>query len=114
VNSHTELDRSFLALSHPVRRAIVERLVAGPATVGQASSGLGVSKPAVTKHLKLLESAGVVNRTVAGRTHVLRLEPQPLREASARPELPRPPWRATGRAMRQHLHQTPRRARVPE
>ena len=51
MHSQAELDRSFLALSHPVRRAIVERLVAGPATVGQASSGLGVSKPAVTKHL---------------------------------------------------------------
>ncbi len=78
MNNTAELDRSFLALSHPVRRAIVERLVAGPATVGQASRGLGVSKPAVTKHLKVLEGAGVVNRTIAGRTHVLRLEPQSL------------------------------------
>jgi DNA-binding transcriptional ArsR family regulator len=82
VNNTAELDRSFLALSHPVRRAIVERLVAGPATVGQASSGVGVSKPAVTKHLKVLEDAGVVNRTVKGRTHVLRLEPRSLSEVS--------------------------------
>jgi len=75
VNSQAELDRSFLALAHPVRRSIVERLVSGPATVGQASGGLGVSKPAVTKHLKVLQEAGVVSRTVAGRTHVLQLEP---------------------------------------
>jgi DNA-binding transcriptional ArsR family regulator len=82
VNNETALDLSFDALSHPVRRAIVERLVTGPATVGEASSGLGISKPAVTKHLKVLESAGVVRRTVRGRTHVLRLQPRPLNEAS--------------------------------
>ena len=77
-----ELDRSFLALSHPVRRAIVERLMAGPASVGRASGGLGVTKPAVTKHLKVLEDAGLVGRTVKGRTHVLQLEPQSLRGVS--------------------------------
>ena len=71
-----ELDRTFLALSHPVRRAIVERLEAGPASVARASGGLGVSKPAVTKHLKVLEDAGLVGRTVKGRTHVLRVEAQ--------------------------------------
>ena len=89
MNNTTELDRSFLALSHPVRRAIVERLVAGPASVGRASGGLGVSKPAVTKHLKVLEDAGLVGRTVKGRTHVLRLEPQSLREVSEWLELRR-------------------------
>ena len=84
-----DLDRSFLALSHPVRRTIVERLEAGPASVARASGGLGVSKPAVTKHLKVLEDAGVVGRTVKGRTHVLRLEPQSLREVSEWLELRR-------------------------
>lgn len=114
MNSQAELDRSFLALSHPVRRAIVERLVAGPATVGQASSGLGVSKPAVTKHLKVLESAGVVNRTVAGRTHVLRLEPQPLREASAWLELHRSLWRAKFESVERHLSESHERQEIPE
>ena len=114
MNSQAELNRSFLALSHPVRRAIVERLVAGPATVGQASSGLGVSKPAVTKHLKVLESAGVVNRTVAGRTHVLRLEPRPLREASAWLELHRLLWRAKFESVERHLSESHERQEVPE
>jgi DNA-binding transcriptional ArsR family regulator len=77
------LDRSFLALSHPVRRTIIERLAEGPATVGEATAGIGVSKPAVTKHLKLLEEAGAISRTVEGRTHRLRLGAQPLEEASA-------------------------------
>jgi uncharacterized protein YndB with AHSA1/START domain/DNA-binding transcriptional ArsR family regulator len=99
VNNYAELDRSFLALSHPVRRAIVERLVGGPATVGAASGGLGVSKPAVTKHLKMLEDAGVVTRTVDGRTHVLRLEPEGLRGASEWLGLHRSLWEAKFKAV---------------
>ena len=92
MNYSATLDRSFLALSHPVRRAIVERLTAGPASVGQASGGLGVSKPAVTKHLKVLEGAGLVRRSVNGRRHVLRIEPAALREASEWLELHRSLW----------------------
>ena len=103
MNNHAVLDRSFLALSHPVRRAIVERLVDGPTTVGAASSGLGVSKPAVTKHLKVLEGAGVVSRTVSGRTHVLRLEPRSLREVSEWLELHRSLWEAKFEAVERHL-----------
>jgi DNA-binding transcriptional ArsR family regulator len=103
VNNHAVLDRSFLALSHPVRRAIVERLVDGPASVGAASRGLGVSKPAVTKHLKVLEGAGVVSRTVSGRTHVLRLEPRSLREVSEWLELHRSLWEAKFEAVERHL-----------
>ena len=103
MNNQAELDRSFLALSHPVRRAIVERLVAGPATVGQATLGVGVSKPAVTKHLKVLENAGVVNRTVTGRTHVLRLEPRSLREVSDWLELHRSLWERKFETVERHL-----------
>jgi DNA-binding transcriptional ArsR family regulator len=114
VNYQRELDRSFLALSHPVRRAIVERLVTGPATVGEASSGLGVSKPAVTKHLRVLEDAHVVSRTVAGRTHVLRLEPQPLREASKWLELHRTLWEAKFAAIEEHLAEANDGQEVPE
>lgn len=103
MNSQAELDRSFLALSHPVRRAIVERLVAGPSTVGQASRGLGVSKPAVTKHLKVLEEACVVSRTVAGRTHVLRIEPRALHEAASWLGLHRFLWEAKFEAVEHYL-----------
>jgi DNA-binding transcriptional ArsR family regulator len=51
-----------------------ERLGAGPATVGDATAGFGVSKPASTKHVKVLQETGVVTRAVEGRTHVLSLE----------------------------------------
>jgi DNA-binding transcriptional ArsR family regulator len=73
---------SFKALSHPIRRGIVERLTAGPATVGEVTSDFGVSKPAISKHLKVLEETGVVSRVVEGRTHVLSLEPKALDEAA--------------------------------
>jgi DNA-binding transcriptional ArsR family regulator len=72
----------FRALSHPIRRGIVERLAAGPATVGEATGGFGVSKPAISKHLKVLEETGVVKRAVEGRTHRLSLEPEVLSVAA--------------------------------
>jgi len=114
VNNQAELDRSFDALSHPVRRAIVERLVAGPATVGKASAGLGISKPAVTKHLKVLEVAGVVSRTVHGRTHLLNLELRSLHEASSWLDLHRSLWEAKFEAVERHLVETHEGQEVPE
>jgi DNA-binding transcriptional ArsR family regulator len=72
----------FKALSHPIRRGIVERLAAGSATVGDATSGFGVSKPAISKHLKVLEETGIVTRAIDGRTHRLSLEPAALAEAA--------------------------------
>jgi DNA-binding transcriptional ArsR family regulator len=72
----------FRALSHPIRRGIVERLAEGPATVGDATDGFGVSKPAITKHLKVLEETGVVRREVIGRTHRLSLEPEVMSVAA--------------------------------
>jgi DNA-binding transcriptional ArsR family regulator len=72
----------FKALSHPIRRGIVERLGAGPATVGVATAGFGVSKPAISKHLRVLEETGVVRRKVEGRTHRLSLETEVLDEAA--------------------------------
>lgn len=65
---------SFAALGHPIRRGIVEQLARGPATVGAATRGFAVSKPAISRHLKVLEDAGVVKRTVVGRTHRLSLD----------------------------------------
>jgi DNA-binding transcriptional ArsR family regulator len=103
VNNQPQLDRSFSAFAHPVRRAIVARLALGPATVGEATGGLGVSKPAVTKHLKVLEEAGVVRRAVKGRTHRLSLEPQPLGDASEWLERHRLLWEAKFDAVERHL-----------
>ena len=58
----------------------MERLVRGPATVGEVTAGFGVSKPAITRHVRVLEEAGVVARTVEGRTHRLGLDFDALSE----------------------------------
>jgi DNA-binding transcriptional ArsR family regulator len=72
----------FRAVAHPVRRGIVERLAHGPATVGVVTRDFGVSKPTISKHVKVLEAAGVVVRRVEGRTHKLDLNVAPLVEAA--------------------------------
>ena len=83
---------AFTALAHPIRRELVERLSGGAATVGEASRGLGVSKPTISRHLKLLEDAGVVARTLDGRTHRLSLRPETLAEAAGWIESQRTRW----------------------
>lgn len=103
MNNTLSLDRSFLALSHPVRRTIVERLARGPATVGGATSGLRISKPAVTKHLKVLEEAGVIDRRVEGRTHLLSLRGRALADAEQWLELHRTLWEAKFDAVEREL-----------
>jgi DNA-binding transcriptional ArsR family regulator len=70
----------FKALAHPIRRGIVERLGTGSATVGEATRGFGVSKPVITKHLRVLEEAGIVVRRIEGRTHRLALDLDALGE----------------------------------
>ena len=80
--------------SHPASEPI--RLTNGatswPLLRNTGPAGLGVSKPAVTKHLKVLEGAGLVRRSVNGREHVLRIEPEALREVSDWLELHRALW----------------------
>ena len=83
---------TFTALAHPVRREIVARLSRGTATVGEASRGLGVSKPTISRHLKLLEDAGVVTRVVVGRTPRVGLRPETLAEAAEWIEEQRTRW----------------------
>jgi DNA-binding transcriptional ArsR family regulator len=83
---------AFTALAHPLRREIVERLSGGAATIGEATRGLGVSKPTITRHVKLLEEAGVVTRVVDGRTHKLGLRPETLADAAGWIESQRGRW----------------------
>jgi DNA-binding transcriptional ArsR family regulator len=103
VNNAAKLDKSFDALAHPVRRAIVERLARGPATVGEATRGVTVSKPAVSKHLKVLEEAGLIRREIDGRQHRLSLEARGLNAATRWLELHRTLWEAKFDAVERHL-----------
>lgn len=92
VNDDVELDARFGALAHPIRREIVERLAAGSATVGEATRTFPVSKPAISRHLRVLEEAGVVVRSVEGRTHRLRLHADALAPVATWTERQRALW----------------------
>ena len=95
----------FAALAHPMRREIVERLSDGPASVGEVTRGFGVSKPTISRHLKLLEEAGVVSREVDGRNHRLALRPDTLAEASEWIDRQRRRWEALFDVLGEYLEE---------
>jgi DNA-binding transcriptional ArsR family regulator len=75
------LDRVFGALADPTRRAIMERLATEEVTVGALAEPFAMSRPAVSKHLDVLERAGLVHRVADGRVNRCRFDGGPLREA---------------------------------
>lgn len=77
------LDVVFGALADPTRRAMLEHLTAGEATVGELAAPFDVSAPAISRHLRVLESAGLVARRREGRLHYCTLVPEPLEDAIA-------------------------------
>jgi len=82
VTSQRRLDRAFGALADGTRRAILSRLTRGDATVGELAEPFRVSRPAISKHLVVLERAGLVRRTREGRTSRCTLDLATMREAS--------------------------------
>ncbi len=90
--SDNALDRTFAAVADPTRRAILARLALGEASVGELGAPFAMSAPAISKHLKVLERAGLVAREKHGRVHRCRLDPGPMREASAWIEQTRRFW----------------------
>lgn len=76
------LDAVFGALADPTRRAILARLTAGDATVGELAAPFSMSQPAVSRHLKVLEQAGLISRTRRATARLSHLEAEPLREAT--------------------------------
>jgi DNA-binding transcriptional ArsR family regulator len=99
------LDRSFVVCSHPIRRGIIERLADGELTVGEATRDFGVSKPAISKHLKMLEEAGTIVRVIDGRTHRLRLRRRPLDDAYAWMTRQRELWERKLDTVEEYLHE---------
>ena len=75
------LDATFGALADPTRRAIVERLTRGEASVGELAGPFDISLPAISKHLTVLEKAGLIARTKEGRVRHCRLIEEPMRDA---------------------------------
>ena len=81
LNYPTPLDRAFQALADPTRRAMVERLSQGPASVSELKRPLVMSLPAVMQHLAVLETSGLVQSEKAGRVRTCRINPAALAEA---------------------------------
>lgn len=82
VEQDHHLDTAFHALSDVTRRSMLGMLAQGEATVGALAAPFAMSLAAASKHIKVLEDAGMIRREVRGRTHVCRLEPGPLASAS--------------------------------
>ena len=75
------LDKVFFALSDATRRAILARLAQGPATVGELSAPFDISAPAISRHMRVLESAGLLRRDIVGRVHHCTMQTEELSEA---------------------------------
>jgi len=78
-----QLDAVFSALSDPTRRAILSRLTEGDANVAELAAPFSVSQPAISRHLKVLEQAGLITRSRRATARLSHLEAEPLREATA-------------------------------
>jgi len=89
------LDATFLALADPTRRAILARLALGEASVTELARPFAISQPAISKHLKILERAGLVSVGKDAQRRPRRLEGRPLAEASAWNERYREAWEAS-------------------
>ena len=87
-----QLDTSFSALSDPTRRAVVEHLVTGPATVSDLAKPHDMALPTFMRHLKVLENSGLVRSVKKGRVRTCHIEPAPLMELQGWLEWQRRVW----------------------
>jgi DNA-binding transcriptional ArsR family regulator len=83
LNHQTQLDLTFQALADPTRRAMIERLAGGPASVSDLARPLNMTFPAVMQHLAVLEGSGIVLSEKAGRVRTCHIAPQALSQAEA-------------------------------
>jgi DNA-binding transcriptional ArsR family regulator len=90
-----QLDATFSALADPTRRAIVARLARGEATVMELAQPFDMSQPAISKHIKVLENAGLISRGRDAQRRPCRLEPQLLADASGWLDHYRETWERT-------------------
>ena len=100
-----QLSSTFAALADPTRRAILARLVSGEATVTELAAPFEMSLPAVSKHLKVLERAGLIARGRSAQWRPCRLEPAPLRDANEWLESYRQFWEDGFDRLDEHLRE---------
>jgi DNA-binding transcriptional ArsR family regulator len=105
-NQH-QLDLAFGALAHPIRRGILARLSTGEATIAELAEPFKVSAPAISKHMRILEEAGLLSRKKQGREHHCRLEQKRMKEAEAWIENHRKFWDERLDALEHYLKENP-------
>lgn len=103
------IDAAFAALADPTRRAILARLAKGAATVNELARPFDLSQPAISKHLKVLERAGLISRTREGQTRPCRLETAPLKQVDQWVGQYRGLWEDSFDRLSQHLKARPKR-----
>ena len=111
---YQQLDRTFAALADPTRRAIMARLTLGEASVSELAEPFAMSLPAVSKHLKVLEGAGLLARERAGRSHRCRVIAAPLRDAAEWIEQYRGFWEGQLDQLARYLEDTDEQREAPE
>jgi len=107
VTNMLQLDLTFAALADSTRRAILARLADGDATVGQIAEPFNISRPAVSKHLRVLERAGLVRTTRDGRLSRCGLDAAPMRDAAEWVEKYRVFWENQLDALTRYLETEP-------
>jgi DNA-binding transcriptional ArsR family regulator len=105
--SNVTLNAVFSALADPTRRAILDRLARGEAQVTELAEPHDMSLPAVSKHLKVLEEAGLVVREKDGRVHRMNLNSKPMKDAVAWLERYRAFWEGKFDALEKFLNNSP-------
>ena len=90
--AHEQIDLTLSALADPTRRAILSRLASGEASVNELSAPFDMSQPSISKHLKVLERAGLISRGRSAQFRPCRLEAAPLKEVAAWVEQYRRYW----------------------
>lgn len=100
------LDATFAALADPTRRSILARLGKGTATVGELADPYDMSLPAISKHIKVLESAGLIHRKRSGRNYHCSLRGESMKEAAEWIATYRDFWDRNLRALDDYLHET--------
>ena len=90
-----KVDAVFSALADPTRRRMLERLSRRSMTVGEIAQGFTISQPGISKHVRILEEAGLLKREIIGREHHCTIEPKAMEAASAWFEEQRRFWNAT-------------------
>lgn len=104
----TNLDLAFQALADPTRRAIVTRLTRGEATVGELAKPFAISLPAVSRHLKVLEHAGLISNERDGKHRRCRLRIETLRDTRAWLDFQRRFWSGSFDRLAAHLETPPK------